>query len=253
MLPCGTLETISEITLNDLRDFYGNNYFPANISVVAVGGLSLEEFTKYINESVFAEARPGFRVKLIDGITRFSAPKINHWTKRIKKENDHLTQQLLFRMEAVVARNINKSLLDLSLGLFYDALTREFRERKGWTYSIYLKSNYFPEATEVSMSFTFPFNKHDLVRQAVDFCINDLIDNSIEIENAIKTYLLKYKVIDINLNHILSKIERSIYFQEPVEGLNSQINFVKGITVTQVRNVLKRFKAKNRLTIMESP
>jgi len=49
----GNLETITNISLKDIKTFYDIHYVPANMSIVSVGNLSIEEITNMLSSTEF--------------------------------------------------------------------------------------------------------------------------------------------------------------------------------------------------------
>ncbi|MDB5237252.1 MAG: zinc protease [Parcubacteria group bacterium] len=66
--PLGTLETIKSMKEGDLQEFYDLHYTPANMSVVAVGELSLDQVIRFLERSPIASRKEGARSEMIASI-----------------------------------------------------------------------------------------------------------------------------------------------------------------------------------------
>ena len=61
--PLGAPVSIERIAQSDLRSFYDGHYAPANMSVVAVGGMTPDEIAELIAQSPFAGNKRGTRTR----------------------------------------------------------------------------------------------------------------------------------------------------------------------------------------------
>lgn len=136
----GTVETVKEISADDLRDFHSRNYHPANIVVSAAGNVDHVDVVSQI-EATFA-SKPLERVPRTPSIPAFSTRfRLIHRTT----EQAHIAIGGLAQGRDHPSRFAWGVLDNLLGGGMSSRLFQEIREKRGLAYQVYSYRNMYSE------------------------------------------------------------------------------------------------------------
>lgn len=134
--PMGTPESINSIAQVDLQMFFDTHYTPANLSVVAVGGLTLDEVVDRIQKGPFSQERPGVRNSLPDLLMD---TKPLEETRFVLNMSDYVNIALhsgKYESTAKLPGNIPHRVVQIVSDMLQTILHDEVREKRRWAYSI---------------------------------------------------------------------------------------------------------------------
>lgn len=135
--PLGTPESISRITEVALQGYYDRHYVPANISLVCVGGLSLQEVVAHLEQSSFASHPGGSRNERLAPVDTFPDPLENRYLFEVSKyiKMDKPVESGHYESTAVIPGTVKREVLRILSGMLDRVLFDEIRENRGWTYN----------------------------------------------------------------------------------------------------------------------
>lgn len=135
-LPLGTLESIARITQADLQRYYDTHYTPANMSVVAVGGKSLNELVQLLTGSAFGISKVGARSAHPGFIREVQQPLESQYRYR---QSDYVSTPIEvgeYSSTGKLPGSISQSAVMIFSRALSERLFEEVRLRRAWTYNI---------------------------------------------------------------------------------------------------------------------
>lgn len=248
--PLGRAESISTITHEAIRDFYQKFYTPKNISVVASGGLTLDEFVQALEASTFAATKEGDRVAAplpLSVITPAEDRFFNVPWPEIYKEKPHQASILLCQTFPGVISDIAVS---RALNVMSDALYKEIREERGWSYSVSTNVGWFPEAHEIAVDIDFPWEHVGEIEDVIDTCVTRAIDDVASIERHIRRSINRFKIRDPNIGDIVSGASGDVERYGRVRTYEDELDDLRKVKVEEVQEILRAFVREKRFTMM---
>lgn len=132
----GEPETIRRMTQPDAQAYYDRYYVPANMSIIGVGGMSLDEVVQLVSDSPFAGLKVGQRALRDPPIEEF-APLVER--QKIYRMSDYVKVQLstasYYGSNRIPVR-FDVLLLDIVSRILNRILYKTVRKELGWTYDI---------------------------------------------------------------------------------------------------------------------
>ncbi|MCL5435921.1 MAG: insulinase family protein [Patescibacteria group bacterium] len=133
----GTVESVTAIGQQQLQDFYSRYYVPANMEVVAAGGLELSILLKLLEESSFGMVRPGDRNSVLPPAAPPLPAETFFRTSLSRREwvvTPGQLEMVEFFTRGVLPGNISYEALRLFSNILDEVMFRELREKRRLTY-----------------------------------------------------------------------------------------------------------------------
>ena len=250
----GTIETIEQLTVDDLRTFVGERFGKDNLIVGVSGDISAEELAPLLDHAFLglpAEAAPSevpFAEPVVgeEIIVTMPIPQsvVTFGHGGLKREDPDY-------YAAYVANYI------LGGGGFSSRLTEEVREKRGLAYSVY--SYLFP-ADHAAMWLGGVATKNDQVRQSIELIRKELAKmgagdiSETDLANA-KTYLTGSFPLRLTSNDQVARMLVGMQLNDLgrnyIERRNS---YIEAVTLDDVQRVAKRlFNDELLVTIVGNP
>lgn len=247
--PLGRAESIARITQETIREFYQKYYTPKNISIIASGGMTLQEFMQTLEVSPFAIEKAGERIPAplpLSVITPDAERHVDmHWPE-IYKERPHQASVLLCQTLPGAVSDIAVS---RALNVLSDVLYKEIREERGWSYSVSTNVGWYPEAHELAIDIDFPWEHVGEIEEVIDECIARAIDDVASIERHIRRSINRFKIRDPNIGDIVSGAAGDIERYGFVRTYDDELADLRNVQVPEVQDVLRTFVRNERYTM----
>lgn len=135
--PIGTPESVGRITQADIQTHYDAHYTPANISLVCVGGMKLDEIVQLLSESSLSVNKQGARTPLPAYVEDIDPPLETHYIFEVSKHISTADPVAVgsYRSVAVIPGNVNTALRILK-NMLNEVLDDEVRQSRAWAYDI---------------------------------------------------------------------------------------------------------------------
>lgn len=244
--PLGNLDSIRKISRDNIIEFYNRAYVPKNISIIATGGISLEEFVEILNNSKFGIEKEGERLPSPVPSKTLEKIKETHWHKSHKdvlQEKPHQAEISICVGLPGVVPNI---LLTRALSVLGETLYHEIREERGWSYSVNLNRISFPEVHDIHIGIDYPWEHEDEIENIIDECVEKAILDTEMIEKQIRRSINSFKICDISYGKVLANVHNDIIDFGYIKTYKNELSELEGVKTNDVVEVLKMFKKDNR-------
>jgi predicted Zn-dependent peptidase len=227
----GQPEGFQSVTAEDLQCFYDQQYVPANISLVIVGGFRPEEILRELNRSPFGKRKFGTR-NLIQQPLNFLPVVTEHeklikYSKYFNCQIDQTAYTAKWSFPADFphqARRVFRQVLD-------KILFQEIREKRGLAYAVDVGYTDYQDICEFRIGSQINPNATSSIGGLVRSCL-EMIPSRLDLFDRVRKSLLqKYLMTDLSGEDLaveavndLASDQRIITLQETKEGLE-QVRF----------------------------
>ena len=254
--PMGEPNSINRIAQSDLQSYYDSHYTPANMSVVCVGGLSLQEVLVHLNDSPFSKEMTGLRSPLPEQLSDFPLPSESRHVVETHKiiKMDVPLERASYSSIVVIPGTVDWSALIVFRNMLNNALFDEIREKYGWTYSIGL-SNYnhhaFHEAT-INCS-GIPLHALDQIESCIESCIEFISDRKELFLEMVHGLISNIEGLDMTGRALRDNVMKQLGTEQVFTTSTEDKLIISSVSLDDVREVLKWFAPNRRRTVLTVP
>lgn len=132
----GTLETITSLTHKQLEQFYQQWYTPQNVSLVAVGGLTLKQWEELLLTTALSRVKVGKRCPLPDPVEEISSPPVDRLEFHLGEYSTAPVEFLnIVYGVCLPGRFRSSAVIEIGRRMLASLLFEELREKRGWAYA----------------------------------------------------------------------------------------------------------------------
>ncbi|MBU6321220.1 insulinase family protein [Patescibacteria group bacterium] len=250
--PLGTPESILAITHQELQTHYDRWYTPANMTIVALGGLAPSTLVSLVIESVFGTGKPGVRRPVP---VPFDAPKPVD-TGFVLRLNPHVPgfQNMRYVSAAATTIPTNPAAMEVAWELLSQELFDEIREKRQWTYDV----SPVWEPLGSSVEFRVHCENANLSAEhdfdgCVTMCIERCATQTARFEKVRRRRIAAKQMIDPNHHQIVNECGESLAHYHSVRTLGDKIANLESLSMPEVQGVLERLAPERRFTVLMRP
>jgi len=236
----GEVETIKKISKKDLHNFYKNNYFSNELSIVIVGDISRKE-AKILGNKISS----GFTKSKI----ALPIPIVNE-EKGKEIRISHPAKQAHLYYGATIIKRGDPDFLVLYLGNyilggggFVSRLTQVIREDRGLAYSVYSYFMPFIEKGPFQIGVQTKKNQVDQARKLIDNTVAEFIKNgptSQELKRA-KDFMIGGFPLKLDSNKsILEYVSMMAFYKYPLDYLETFTKKIDKISAEEIKSAFQR-------------
>jgi predicted Zn-dependent peptidase len=252
--PLGTIDSIERITPRDLQVYYDTNYTSANMSIVGVGGMTLQEIIELLEASPFAENKKGARTPLPSPVTNFPYLLETHHSLAMSEHLSAPANVGAYRSVTKIPGDTNYGLIQIARIMLNNILNEEVREKRAWTYSIncedYNFRHFFEFAIKCSGLKIEALNDIDHV---IEDCITSMREREDLFERFKQCILARNLMCDHNGRTIREEALSDLAKYQKIGTLSDHSREVERATMEDVLNLLQWLKPERRWTLLTTP
>lgn len=255
VIPLGSLKSISKISQYDIQTYYDTYYNPANMSIVGVGGLKLQELVQLLLESPFSINKKGTKTSLLEPVKEIALPKENRY---IFKLSSHVKNTPVrvggYRSIAAIPGDVNPYALMLLCDMLSEVLIDEIRECRGWTYHIEAISYNHHQFHEFSINCDgFALEALDEIENLIEVCIASMSDDYNLFEKIKQRALMSNFLVDPNGGGVCSDALDDLATHQRIISLAEYGEETRKVTMNDVRSILPWLRPDRRWTCIMKP
>ena len=236
----GEIETIKKISKKDLHNFYKNNYFSNELSIVIVGDISRKEA-----ENLGNKISLGFTQSTIE----LPIPLVNE-VKGQEIKISHPAKQAHLYYGAPIIKRGDPDFLTLYLGNyilggggFVSRLTQVIREDRGLAYSVYSYFMPFIEKGPFQIGVQTKKNQVGQAKKLIDKTVAEFIKDgprSEELQRA-KDFMIGGFPLKLDSNKsILEYVSMMAFYKYPLDYLDTFTDKIDKITSEEIKSAFQR-------------
>jgi len=251
----GKINTIKEISRSDLQKFYDLHYVPANISVIAAGGIIPEEFFSQVEKSPFGKTKIGNRNPVRKAEKSTPLPLTNRFDVSInlifgkKAEIKHAS----YFSEAVLPGTISAESMQIFCTMIDEILDNELRQKRQWCYSLNVDYEYMQDLYLFTVDSKLAISCLPELEKTVEECVAS-ISKKEKLFHEMKNYLIKeIKTLDLKCHNIVSESIEDLEKEGRIITLEELVQERKSVTFEQIKRIAELLQPEKRLTVIFYP
>ena len=236
----GEVQTIRKISKKDLNNFYKNNYFSNELSIVIVGDISRKEAEELGN-------------KISSGFTQSKIASPIPLVKEVKGQDitiSHPAKQAHLYYGAPIIKRGDPDFLTLYLGNyilggggFVSRLTQVIREDRGLAYSVYSYFMPFIEKGPFQIGVQTKKNQVDQAKKLIEKTVAEFIKDgptSNELKRA-KDFMIGGFPLKLDSNKsILDYVSMMAFYKYPLDYLDTFTKKIDKISAEEIKSAFQR-------------
>tara|TARA_B100000780_G_scaffold236410_1_gene177221 strand:- start:203 stop:1495 length:1293 start_codon:yes stop_codon:yes gene_type:complete len=236
----GEVQTIRKISKKDLNNFYKNNYFSNELSIVIVGDISRKEAEELGN-------------KISSGFTQSKIASPIPLVKEVKGQDiriSHPAKQAHLYYGAPIIKRGDPDFLTLYLGNyilggggFVSRLTQVIREDRGLAYSVYSYFMPFIEKGPFQIGVQTKKNQVDQAKKLIEKTVAEFIKDgptSDELKRA-KDFMIGGFPLKLDSNKsILEYVSMMAFYKYPLDYLDTFTKKIDKISAEEIKSAFQR-------------
>ncbi|MBK7630590.1 MAG: insulinase family protein [Ignavibacteriales bacterium] len=246
----GYEETVASISVDEIKNYYQNYFFPSNAALIVVGNITQNDLLRLLNK-YFSNWQN------VQKDISFSATS-NNPDKKIYLYHKEGSVQTEIRVGHITEKRNQKDFFQRYLlntilgGQFTSRINLNLRERNGYTYGATSRFQYFKDTAffEVSTSVGIE-NTANAVREIL-FELDNIRNGvgDVEVEFAKSSITKKFPLNFETYRQIASGIAGKILYNLPDSYFETYIQNVNAVSKTEVDKAAKDFIINDKLTIV---
>jgi len=252
--PIGNPESVGRITQSELQSHYDTHYTPANMSIVGVGGMKLQELLELLSESPFAISKNGVRTPLPTPATDVDPPSETRHVFEVSKHIITPIETGAYRSFAKIPGNINGQVIRVMNDMLDEVLNEEVRERRAWAYAINSSRYNFRHFYEFSINCgALALKAIGDIEEVIETCIASMEDREDLFEQTKRRALARNFMIDPTGRSICDGALDGLAQYHRIISLAEIGNDLERVTMSEVRNLLQWLRPERRWTLITQP
>lgn len=246
----GTIESVENITREDVLDFITRNYFPQNITLVANGNVNHDDVVEFVNKYInklnidFIEYQKEYE--------KFNKHDLNYKIKKFKRseiEQIYLSFGMFgpaYKHEDIVPIKLLVTMLGGNSSSF---LFNKIREQKGLAYTI---TTGLEKISDVSVICGYAgLNNSNEVEHVIsditDIILNIKSEITDELIESTKSYLIGMLYLSVEkTSGMNSFLTEKILYNDDID-IESEIEKINKVTIEDINRVIDRYINKENL------
>ena len=185
----GRMDDLEKITLNDIKDFYNENYIPQNVSIAVVSSLDFELIKNTVEKyfETWESSNTPSQKEIIYDKNNFGV------YRNIKEGTNGCKVEIIFPIDTL---NINEMKAFKIFNEYFGegvncVLFDVLRTKNGLVYDVLTKIAYEKYIKLYKINFSTSKDKLDKVLELIEEAINKVLDNKVIIKNEEKNSYIK--------------------------------------------------------------
>jgi predicted Zn-dependent peptidase len=250
----GTPESIALIEQKDLQRYYDTHYTPANMSIVGVGGMTLEELIELLSQSPFALYKKGERTPLPKPITDVKPPLETRYVVEMSKYTKIPLKTGTYRSVTKIPGKIHGAVIAIMRNMVQTLLSEEIRERRSWAYEIYVSQYDFPEFCEFIIHCdSLKLQAIDEIEKLIEDCIASIENRKNLFEQVKRRLLAALFMSDTTAREVCDNALLDLARYQRIKSQKEIYNELEAVTINDIGKALKYLHPDRRWTLIIRP
>ncbi|MFA6446956.1 MAG: insulinase family protein [Patescibacteria group bacterium] len=252
--PIGTPEGIARLDEIAAQAYYDTHYTPANMSVVCVGKLKLQDIAKLIQESPLGLTKAGTRNPIPPQVSRLRKPRKNRFVFQHSKFTSEPLRVWDYRTVTLLPGTLGIQPLMCLDRMMDKALTDEIRERRSWAYHVSAEYSHYRRFVEFSINCgAMSLGSLEQGENVILKCALSALRNRALFKTMKRRMLADVPMKDLNGNKVLSNVSGDLIYSGKLVSLSEVEKQIQGMEFEDISNLAKWFEPDRRWTLLTVP
>lgn len=252
--PLGNPESVGRITRGDLQSYYDTHYTPANMSVVGVGGMKLEEIIQLLHKSPLVTSKNGQRTSLPVPVTEVTSLTETRHVMELSKYVTVPVDVGAYHTVAKIPGSINSQVIHIMKRMLDRVLNEEVRERRAWTYHIGVSRKDLRHFHEFSINCSaLALKAMGNIEEVIERCITSIGNREDLFEQVKCRALASNFMIDPTGKSVCDAVLYDLADNQRIIPLAEISDDLERVTMSDVQDSLKWLRPGQRWTLIQQP
>ncbi len=252
--PLGTLESIGKISQADAKHHYDRYYTPANMQVVSVGAMSLDQVLHLLGDRVFSLPKPGIRTPPRQPVATVKAPLETRYVFEMSKHIDSTTVKSAGYSSVALVPGCNNAMMHLLHLVLEELLDERLRQQLGWTYYVgtsWCNAGYFHQFNIDCGSFSL--SALDAFEAEVEACLVATASQEDLFAKFKQQAIAKNFMRDPTGRGVRDAVMDDLVIHNRIVSLAEYEKDLRAVTMDDIRRILSWLRPEQRYTFIRKP
>lgn len=251
--PLGRPEGFMFIEETDLKNFYTQYYVPANISLVAVGGLRKEELLAEIGKSPFGLSKKGLRNALIKSFSKLTDPNKLEMNIKYSDYTSLKIVQAEYKASWALPAKFSPQVYRVYSKILSEMLNKEIREERGLAYHLGVNHVNFQDVTMLTINCQFQPEAKLLINKIVRQCISQVVARRDIFEPTIKSLMKQCLMVDLSGQGLANSAAQDLATRQQIMTTQEIYFDLSQVSNQNIRDLTMLLNSNRQFTFIAEP
>lgn len=251
--PLGTLASIEKISREDLRDYYGKYYVPANMSVLVLGGIPKDTLIEKLQASAFGAQKPGVRNLIPVPFVNLRNPKKPGLRISLSELTTLSTEQTTYTGYWAIPGDVSTEIIHLGCMMLNRHLHEELREKIQGTYSASSQYTDYQDVRMLSIqSAVSPEIDREMDERVME-CVRLATEDESLFEKIKRRSLSAVLMSDLSGRKLMRNCMNDLKILQTIESMQTIVERREQTTFKEVQDFLRLVNPERRFSVSFAP
>lgn len=251
--PLGRPEGFLSATEVDLQSFYDKHYVPANISLVIVGGLPIEEVIAELEKSPFGMRKGGVRNPIPQPFNQFPIPAERSLTVKLSDHVNFKVDQTEYKATWAFPADFPRQACKVFDQVLGRILIDEIRQKRGLAYSIGTDYTNFQDVYEYEVGGRISPDATPYIDELVRKCISTVPSRRDLFERKLKSLIQKHLMIDLSGHGLAGNSADELVSDHRIIPVQEVWDELQKVTFEQMARAAALLSSERQYTFITCP
>jgi len=253
----GTMEAVLAATQEDLQGFYGRHYTPANIEVVAAGGLEESALLDLLAQSPLGQFRLGVRNPVLSPLPEIPQPEESLYRTSLSR-NQRIVSSGQFENAEVFSRGVIPSWIPYEASKLFciileEMLFRVIREQEMSTYGFLADLRFRQEFNFLEIEGRVATDMAGKVQDALSRCIDMVASDASLFEEFREGRLAAVSMYDTSVGDLVEEVVHCLRIMQRIPPLAENLAGYEKLTLGDMQAIAQYLQPERRWTYILEP
>ena len=251
--PLGRPEGFLATTEVDLKNFYNQYYVPANMSLVAVGGLKQAELLAEIEKSPFGLFKAGLRNIWHKPFDSLTDPKVRERNIKYSDYASFKVEQSEYKASWALPAKFSFQVYRVYNKILGQMLNEEIRQKRGLAYHLGVNQVNFQDVVMFTINCQFQPEAKPLINKIVRQCIGRVPTRRDIFEPTIKSLIKQCLMIDLSGQGLANSAARDLAARQQIMTTQEIYFDLSQVSPKNIRDLTMLLNSNRQFTFIAEP
>lgn len=251
--PLGTLASLNEIKQSDLIEYYNTHYVPANMSIIALGGVDVNTIIEELRASPFGNEKPGRRNPIPPPFKNLVKPTKPGFKISYADITNLAIDQAIYTAYWAIPGDVSLDALHLASEMISYHLRQEIREKLQGSYDCSCQYVSYQDVYSMSIQGRVAPNLTTEMDERVMECMRKAREDEALFQNLNDRSLKSIPMTDISGKRLLRNCAHDLRELHLIESMQTMVSRREALKFEQVQSLIDSFTPDWRFTTIMSP
>ncbi len=251
--PLGRPEGFLSATKADLQDFYDKHYVPANISLVIIGGLPIEEVLTELEKSPFGMQKSGMRNPIPQPFNQIPIPEEQAKTVKLSDHVSFKVDQTGYKATWAFPADFNRQARRVFDQMLNKILFDEIRKKRGLAYIIGTDCTGFHDVYEYEIGGSINPDATTYIDELVCKCISMVPSRRDLFHQKLESCKQKCLMIDLSGSDLADEVADDLVSDHRIVPMQEEWDELHKVRLEQMAEATALLSPERQYTFITCP